>query len=87
MRRALRDYGAGCEWPRSGPAARACTSSGAAKNRSLTVSTQYHGASSAIGLTCRESPSPLRLETLDAGLPRHPGGAGVVDLACFVPYC
>jgi len=59
----------------------------AAKNRSLTVSTQYHVASSTIGLTCRESPSPLRLETLDAGLPRPPGGAGVVDLACFVPYC
>jgi len=27
VRRALRDYAAGCVWPRSGPAARTCTSS------------------------------------------------------------
>jgi len=35
VRRAPRDYGAGCEWPRSGPAARACSSSGGSEESVL----------------------------------------------------
>jgi hypothetical protein len=87
-RRALRDYAAPVAYgpppvPPLAPAYRLR----AAKNRSLTVSTQYHFASSPIGLTCRGNPSPLRLQAFKHRPAPALGRAGVVDLACFVPYC